>query len=372
MARGASLIDYEIRAVPEDGRRPRPWDGIGASMDRLGGAHSILLAVLSVVALAFVLLAVVKVAGIPTAVALPALVPLGVAFRRYGSRFLLGILVVSALVLAQAGLFELFKDAVTHAVVVDAAGAVRDIVWRERVEHRLLQAGAVFAIVVALALIIYHWRHALIHTTIRRIRIPPKRILIMGLSDLRGEGPGRAQLRENVRSLRVARTLPLSLLAMSRDVPRPALSVDVLVKLSQLKRFPWQQNLRALKPHIGVLEHLIVITSERSQSHFPAFEKFVKGMAHETGPLRVHALPSPTDFEDYDDLAGAFGSALGIAREVCQAKLGDVCIDATAGQKIFSIAAAIVTLNKNLVFTYVNNRGKVRAFDANVATGEFS
>jgi hypothetical protein len=49
-----------------------------------------------------------------------------------------------------------------------------------------------------------------------------------------------------------------------------------------------------------------------------------------------------------------------------------VCIDAASGQKIFSMTAAIVTLNKNLVFTYVDNRGKVRAYDASVALAEFS
>jgi hypothetical protein len=36
------------------------------------------------------------------------------------------------------------------------------------------------------------------------------------------------------------------------------------------------------------------------------------------------------------------------------------------------MTAAIVTLNKNLVFTYVDNRGKVRAYDASVALAEFS
>ena len=36
------------------------------------------------------------------------------------------------------------------------------------------------------------------------------------------------------------------------------------------------------------------------------------------------------------------------------------------------MTAAIVTLNESLVSTYVNNLGKVRAYDASVALGEFS
>ena len=73
-----------------------------------------------------------------------------------------------------------------------------------------------------------------------------------------------------------------------------------------------------------------------------------------------------------DGLAAAFRSANAWARGGCGARLSDICIDATAGQKIFGIAAAVVTLNRSLVFTGVNNQGVVRAFDAGVSLGGFA
>lgn len=90
-------------------------------------------------------------------------------------------------------------------------------------------------------------------------------------------------------------------------------------------------------------------------------------------PVAIHRAPGvPVDFEDYDGIAASFRSAIALARDRCGARLSEICVDATAGPKIFSIAAAVVTLNQSLVFTYVNNQGKVRAFDASVSMGEFA
>ena len=61
-----------------------------------------------------------------------------------------------------------------------------------------------------------------------------------------------------------------------------------------------------------------------------------------------------------------------LSHDECGVRLEGVCLDATASPKIFSMTAAIVTLNESLVSTYVNNLGKVRAYDASVALGEFS
>lgn len=388
-ARGARLVRYEVREVAEDGRWRRLRTKVGDAVGRPGGADLVFLGVLAAVALTLLEVALVKATGTPKAAmpvsalltatkpvaalaAMSCAALLAWAWHRH-DRVALGTLVVSALVLAQAGMFELVKTAVTSIAGADASGSAANASWLKLAGPPLAQAGVVFTIVVVLALLIYHWRHSLIRTTISRIRVPPKRVLIMGLSDLAGEG-GR-NLDSNLTSLQTARGFPLSVLALSadeaKDEQRP-LSEDDRKKLTSIAHFPWQQNLRAIKPHIGVLEHVIIVTSARSQPHLRAFTELLEGLTAETGKLSIHALPTPADFEDYDDLVGAFSEALMLARQVGGAYYGDVCIDATAGQKIFSIAAAIVTLNKNLVFTYVNNLGKVRAYDASVALGEFS
>ncbi|MCB1971979.1 MAG: hypothetical protein KDG54_16370, partial [Geminicoccaceae bacterium] len=74
--------------------------------------------------------------------------------------------------------------------------------------------------------------------------------------------------------------------------------------------------------------------------------------------------------EDYEMLSSAIREAISLARRL-GADEHDIVIDATAGLKIFSIAAAIATVNRNLVFTYVNNKGVVRAFDASMQLGDF-
>jgi len=372
-ARGAGLVRYEVREVAEDGRWRRFSTKAAMAAGRLGGADLVFLGVLATVVLVMMEVALVKAAGITAAVALAVVVGLAVALFVCGRRFLFGIFVVSGLVLAQAGLFELVKTVVVAVAVVNEAGGLTDVVWRAPAGERLLFAGAVFCVVVALGYIVYKWRHTLIHTAVRRSdRIAAKPVLIMGLSDLAGEG-GR-NLVSNLKSLETARSLPLSALALTedevKDEKRP-LSEDDRGKLTAIARFPWQQNLRAMKPHLGVLRHLIVITSHQSHDNFPDFRSWIDDLRMEIGPLKVHEV-GPADFEDYDDLVQAFGSALRLSGDECGARLEEVCLDATAGLKIFSMTAAIVTLNKSLVFTYVNNRGKVRAYDASVALGEFS
>jgi hypothetical protein len=67
------------------------------------------------------------------------------------------------------------------------------------------------------------------------------------------------------------------------------------------------------------------------------------------------------DFEGYDALEAAFKAAARTAG-CWGAGPRDLCIDITAGQKIFSIAGAIATLNRDTVFTYVNNAGEVASY----------
>lgn len=364
-ARGAKLVRYEVREVAEDGRWRRLRTKAAMAASRLGGADLVFLGVLAVAILFLTGAALFKAAGIAAAVALAVVVGLAVALYVSGHRFMFGILVVSGLVLAQAGLFELVKTAVVAVAVVDGAGGLTDVVWRAPAGERLLFAAALFCVVVALGYLVYQLRHALIHTAVRRSdRIAAKPVLIMGLSPLGAKKE----------ALEAARALPLRTLALSSDEVKAqscSLPGDHLKKIEAMGLFAWQQNLRAIKPHLGRLQHLIVVTSHESHVDFADFRHWIEDLSGETGPLKVHEV-GPADFENYDDLVQAFGSALRLSHDECGFRLEEVCIDATAGPKIFSMTAAIVTLNKSLVFTYVNNGGKVRAYDASVALGEFS
>ncbi|GAB3438802.1 hypothetical protein GCM10027396_03610 [Insolitispirillum peregrinum] len=75
------------------------------------------------------------------------------------------------------------------------------------------------------------------------------------------------------------------------------------------------------------------------------------------------------DFEDYNSVTDALNSAVDKAMKDHEVRHNEICIDATAGLKTFSIAAAITTLNRQLVFSYVNNNGEPRYYDAKIDIG---
>ena len=81
------------------------------------------------------------------------------------------------------------------------------------------------------------------------------------------------------------------------------------------------------------------------------------------GAARLTAAGAPLDFADYQDVEAAVASAIAQLAEDGFA-FRDVCIDTTAGTKVVSIASAVITMNKDLEFSYVTEEGRVWLFDA--------
>lgn len=151
-------------------------------------------------------------------------------------------------------------------------------------------------------------------------------------------------------------------------------------------RLPWQQNLRVINEANagGLLKTVYVIEPAMSQSEF--FIGFIKHYFPDLTVERVTMRHKPDvayhhrtlgndvrDYENFDYVAGAFKRALEMAAENENAELTDieprVAIDVTPGLKIFSVAAAIQSLNAGVVFFYAKTRsdaGKVIAYDASV------
>jgi len=50
-------------------------------------------------------------------------------------------------------------------------------------------------------------------------------------------------------------------------------------------------------------------------------------------------------------------------------KSSGISIDSTAGQKTFSIASAIFTLNNEILLSYVTNEGKPKYYDMSASFG---
>ncbi len=147
---------------------------------------------------------------------------------------------------------------------------------------------------------------------------------------------------------------------------------------------PWQQNLRVLK-ELGEVRNLYVLLPDVDQFNrfveilrhfFPEDRLAVKLITDRRGNTAferdVKDKLSP-DYEDFRYVTAGIDLALGmIARDLAisaeEAERHSI-IDVTAGLKTFSIAAAIASLNRDLLFVYAgtgNNTGRVLAYDASI------
>lgn len=155
---------------------------------------------------------------------------------------------------------------------------------------------------------------------------------------------------------------------------------------------PWQQNLRVLKA-LNEVRNLYVLLPNVDQ-----FERFVKIVRHYFPEDRLAIslitdhrgstdlgndakVKLTPDYENFRYVTAGIDLALGmIAKDLAmspeEAEKYSI-IDVTAGFKTFSIAAAIASLNRNLLFVYAgtdSNTGQVLAYDASITLtggGEF-
>jgi hypothetical protein len=165
---------------------------------------------------------------------------------------------------------------------------------------------------------------------------------------------------------------------------------------------PWQQNLRMLWCHLKQgaekdcvsLERVYVLPSRgehpNDESEFKAGSQKGKdqfkqllltkiedgakelGITPPLGPENV-IIEDSVNYEDLNETAAAIVRIVENARKARQTSRweggsahGGICVDVTSGTKQFSIAAALVTMNKDLVFGYIDNDGLPHFYDANI------
>ncbi len=160
----------------------------------------------------------------------------------------------------------------------------------------------------------------------------------------------------------------------------------LLTDLSSKPEPPWQQSLRVIWDHVGAsdrersLRSIKVITSngDGSNKDFEEFRSLLQNRltqaqqsGHFSGPLPTieTVVETGVDFENYDVLVSTMRRAVDKIRSDVGLRHSEICIDATAGFKTFSIAAAIATLNHQLIFSYVNRNGEPLYFDASIEMG---
>jgi hypothetical protein len=158
---------------------------------------------------------------------------------------------------------------------------------------------------------------------------------------------------------------------------------------------PWQQNIRAMRFHASPrvpaerrLKKALVLPSQESTGQFVLFKEYADALFK--GEVEVDFVrQSPgapqffcirdangnesRDYESYDYVRDGLERAKDQAIVGHKYRVADICIDTTPGQKPFSIAAAIMTLNTDVVFSYVTSAqpgsdrgGEVRLYDAHI------
>ena len=163
----------------------------------------------------------------------------------------------------------------------------------------------------------------------------------------------------------------------------------------------WQQNLRSLWHHRDTVHTVVVLDPDTDQ--FEALKCYIECAFDSAGlakprimrvsdpetPAQPFTLidgsgaPQPRSYENYNYVYEGFSRALQMLRQDpdCRAVVQKAIeqgrikgqldaafdmmtvIDATPGQKSFSIAAAVLTLNRPLRFSYVTTFGKERLTD---------
>jgi len=125
-------------------------------------------------------------------------------------------------------------------------------------------------------------------------------------------------------------------------------------------RVNWQQNLRAINFHSSTLEHLVIVPSRSkaddkgSDAYVVPFMALLKHYQSRTEWPRTFSTSvcRPVDYEDFEELHRAFIGVLQSAKGE-GFKESEIVFDITAGQKVPSVAAALVTLTTRADFQYV-------------------
>lgn len=156
-------------------------------------------------------------------------------------------------------------------------------------------------------------------------------------------------------------TVSDGVVAVSLQRRDPILDADALV--AGKVRWNWEMLLRALAPHLPVLDRVFLIGSSGNQgSHAqlgilrrllaPYLVAARRAQNLEEAVAKIETVEPPIDFEDFKAVDDVLRS---IRRRLSQSRSGDntLCVDITGGQKPNSAAAGAFTMNNDVVIQYV-------------------
>ncbi len=135
-------------------------------------------------------------------------------------------------------------------------------------------------------------------------------------------------------------------------------------------KWNWQQILRAIKPHKDKLKYLYLIGSKDSENIKGSFSDLDKAeffIKRYFPYITIIKSDNPVEFENLEELLKVIYRAI---RHLKNQGLeeDEIIVDITGGQKITSIAGAVVTMNSRVRFQYVqtNRPFEVIAYDLTI------
>jgi hypothetical protein len=229
--------------------------------------------------------------------------------------------------------------------------------------------------------IIYRARSLILNTQARMLpntTVSARTVLIMGLSPKSND---KQSDEASDKALDAMGNLPIEKTTLDRAPLNLESAEPFMDDLRRPKNLPWQQSLRSVWNYIIApnrkepVKAILVVPSRESATDFCAFRDLLHDRLQDAltrgkfgGPLPAVKLVTETgiDYEDYNSIVETLNDAVDIAVKEFGASHREICLDATAGFKIFSIATSIVTLNRGLIFSYINNDGRPRYYDAKI------
>lgn len=151
----------------------------------------------------------------------------------------------------------------------------------------------------------------------------------------------------------------------------------------------WQQNARTLFHHRKTIQRIYIIRPDKNDAQFKQFKTFlleclksvkrdnvkIIEIHHYRDESRQFTMVGRTgeeeapSYEDYDYVYEGLRFGLEMIKKTVDENVveRDICVDITPGLKPYSIAAAILTLNRKLQFSYVTMSGHLKFYDADIS-----
>ena len=137
-------------------------------------------------------------------------------------------------------------------------------------------------------------------------------------------------------------------------------------KIPPALRWNWQQLLRGLRPHAGMLERVRLVGSSGGKGSF-GYLASCKAMLQQYLPSECIITPHPqeADFENFNGLVGQLRKIVEEETKKDEMTDEDIIIDITGGPKTASIAGSSITFTTKVTFQYVQTHPpfEVYAYD---------